>query len=1010
MVKGPLVEIRVLGPFELVVDGRTRRVPGAGERALLALLASVPGRILATDRLIDELWGAELPVDPLNALQVRVSKLRKIVGSTLATEPPGYRLDIDQDQVDAGRFARLVAERRFEEALALWRGQPFGEFDDQEWARAEARRFEELHAVAVEEHLEARLAAGEHAALVPELRRLVDAAPLRERLLGQLMLALARSGRAPDALATYRQFRRRLADELGLTPSEGLRRLEGTILREDEFLDTPVATARPSINLPAPISPLVGRVAELACVPELLARGRLVSLVGPGGAGKTRLAVAAARDAAGQFRDGAWFVPLAGVTDPARIPDAVADALGLSDPNRVTARRLVTAWLASRNALLVVDNCEHLVDECARFVEELLGSAEDVRVIATSREALGVPGEIQMPVGPLAHADAVALFIERARSVRPDFTLVDAEYDVGRICQRLDGMPLAIELAAARVQTLTVSEIANRLDDRFGLLTSGPRTAEARHQTLRATVDWSYELLSRDEHKLLRRLAVFQGGWTLETAEAVCAEGDSSDVLDLLTRLVDRSLVVAENGRFRMLETIRAYALERLAEATEDRVMRERHRRYFTALAERAEPALRGRDQGLWLARLRAEDANLRLALDSARDRTTADPDGALRLAAALGWYWYVGRQGDGRAQLTMTLAAARAGSTASRARALQALSLAVRPAGCIVHPSAEGAQAARESVSLFLDVDEPARAALSRLLLAVEGVAGDEVESFLADVEKARETLRAHGDEWGVALADFVEMEIRLHNRSVDDALAFGGQASSQFDVLQDDWGRSAVRLHLGHGLRLAGRVEEAAAVLHEAVALSRDAGLPNNLARSFVELGEVALHRGAADEAEQWCAQGEQIARDLANDTMLALAELARATAARWRREPTLARRLYADALGLCLAGDQSRGVARARVGLAAVDLDEGVTAGAGEHLDQALSLARAIGDPGITAAALEQLGRLAAAAGDDAECVRQLDEADALRSRRRRPRGALEDRDVWDAGHRLAAQPAT
>ncbi|MGH3030346.1 MAG: ATP-binding protein [Gaiellaceae bacterium] len=862
---------------------------------------------------------------------------------------------------------------------------------------------EELHATAVEEHIETRLAAGEHAALVPELTRLVDAAPLRERPLGQLMVALHRCGRAPDALAAYQEFRRRLADKLGLTPSAALRQLEGAILREDSSLDAPSAVQRPSTNLPAPISPLVGRAVELERLAELLSRSRLVSLVGPGGSGKTRLAIAAARDAAIQFRDGAWFVPLGGLTDPARIPDAVAEALALSDPDSVSARRLVTAWLASRNALLVVDNCEHLVDQCANFVEELLGSAEDVHIIATSREALGVPDEIQMPVGPLPRTDAVALFTERARSVRPGFA---AEDDVSRICQRLDGMPLAIELAAARIQTLTVGEIAERLDDRFALLTSGPRTAEARHQTLRATVDWSYDLLSEDERALLRRLAVFQEGWSLEAAEGVCLESDSSDVLDLVSGLAERSLVVAEDGRFRMLETIRVYALERLAEAGEEEAMRERHAHYFTALAERVEPALRGRDQGVWLARLRAEDANFRLALQSTRDRAASDPDEALRLAAALGWYWYVGRQVDGRVQLTKTLAATRAGAPASRARALQALSLAVRPAGCIVHPSSEGAQAARESISLFSDVDEPTRAALSRLLLAVEAVAGDDVEPSLADVEEARKTLRAQRDEWGVALADFVEMEIRLHNGPVDEALHLGDEAASQFDALQDIWGRSAVRLHLGHGLRLAGRAEDAIAVLHQAAALSQGAGLPNNLARSLVELGEAALYRGAADEAERWFAQGEQIARDLANDTMLALAILGRATTARWRRDLTHARQLYADALGLCLAGDQPRGEASARLGLAGVDLDEGATASAGDQLDQAMNLAGATADAGITAGVLEQRGRLAAAAtGADAERMRLLAEAEALRSRHHRPRSALEDRDAYDAGHARA-----
>lgn len=1003
------MQVRLLGPFELVVDGRPRPVPG-GERALLALLASNPGRTIARDRLVDELWGAELPVDPVNALQLRVSKLRKLVGSALVTEPSGYRLEIDREQVDAGRFARLVSQRRFEEGLALWRGPPLEEFEDQTWARAEAARLEELHASAVEEHIETRLAAGEHAALVPELTRVVDAAPLRERPLGQLMVALYRCDRAPDALAAYREFRQRLADELGLTPSPALRQLEGAILREDPSLDAPSAPQRPSTNLPAPISPLVGRTAELERLPELLSRSRLVTLVGPGGSGKTRLALAAARDVAIEFRDGAWFVPLAGLTDPARIPDAVAEALALSDPDR-SPRRLVTAWFAPRKALLVVDNCEHLVDECANFVEELLGSAEEVRILATSREALGVPDEIQMPVGPLPHTDAVALFTERARSMRPDFDAIDAADDVSRICEHLDGMPLAIELAAARVQALTAREIAERLDDRFVLLTSGPRTAEARHQTLRATVDWSYELLSEDERALLRRLAVFQEGWSLEAAENVCLDGDSSDVLDLVSGLAQRSLVVAEDGRFRMLETIRVYALERLAEAGEEEAMRERHARYFTAFAERVEPALRGREQGIWLGRLRAEDANLRLALQWTRDHATSDPDGALRLAAALGWYWYAGRQVDGRVQLTKTLAAAGAGAAALRARALQALSLAVRPAGCIVHPSGEGAWAAQESISLFSEGDEPARAALSRLLLAVEAVAGDDVDRFLADVEEARKTLRAHGDEWGVALADFVEMEIRLYNGDVDEALHLGDEAARAFDALQDIWGRSAVRLHLGHGLRLAGRVEDAVAVLHQAVDLSRGAGLPNNLARSLVELGEAALYGGAADEAELWFAQGQQIARELANDTMLSLALLGLATTARWRRKATLARHLYAGALDLCLAGDQPRGVARAHVGLAGVDLDEGSTARAGDQLEQALSQAGAMGDAGITASVLEQRARLAAAAGEaDAERVRLLAEADALRSRHHRPRSALEHRDVHEAGHTPALPPAT
>ena len=326
---------------------------------------------------------------------------------------------------------------------------------------------------------------------------------------------------------------------------------------------------------------------------------------------------------------------------------------------------------------------------------------------------------------------------------------------------------------------------------------------------------------------------------------------DVADLIDPLSALVDRSLVVADDGRFRALETIRAYAEARLIESGEYEQARERHAFYYTALAERAEPELRGGEQAAWLALLRAEDANLRLAADWAREHADDHPDVAFRLAGSLGWYWYVGRQMEGRAQIRLTLAAGGAATAAVRARTLQALSLSARPAGCIVHPSDEAAKAARDSLALFADHDAQ-RAALSRLLLAVQGVADEDMRPHLLEVERARAALHAHDDAWGAALADFIEMEIRLHHGAVDDALPFGDRAAATFDELDDDWGRSAVRLHLGHGLRLAGRTDAAEQVLALAVQLSRATGLPNNLARSYVELGEAALYRGSADEAD--------------------------------------------------------------------------------------------------------------------------------------------------------------
>jgi predicted ATPase/DNA-binding SARP family transcriptional activator len=999
------VEIRLLGPLELVRDGRLTELKGPSERALLALLATEPGRVFSQDRLIDALWGGSLPANPGNALHLRISKLRRTVGDALVRVPAGYRLDIDPEAVDAVRFTRLVARRAFADALALWRGPPLAEFMEQEWARVEAARLDELRATAIEEHVDARLAAGAHTDLVAELEALVAAAPLRERLRSQLMVALYRCGRTADALAVYRSFRRLLNNDLGIEPSRDLRRLEAAILREDPALSAPLTASPKATNLPAPLSSLIGRDADLQRVDAVIPRTRLVTLIGPGGVGKTTLAIAAARQAAAAHPDGVWFVPLASVADGGGIPRTVAEALGVADPDSSSLQRLVTSWLAERQALLVLDNCEHLADPCAHFVELLLRSTGDgVRILATSREALGVQGELQIPVPPLAPAEAMMLFTERAASIAPDVDLGPHQEHVRRICERLDGMPLAIELAAARVKMLQPEEIAVRLDDRFRLLTSGPRTAEARHRTLRATVDWSHALLDHNEQALFRRVAVFRGGWTLAAAEAICGESAGGDVIDVLSRLVDRSLVVAEGGRFRMLETIRAYAEERLDETGEGSAQARRHAAFFAGFTERAEGELRGPQQRDWLDRLRAEEANLRQALEWAR--TQGDAEHALRLAGSLGWYWYVGRQVDGHTYVSAALDTADGGSDAARARALQALSLAVRPVGCIVHPTPVGARAAQESLALFQRAGDEDGAAISRLLAAVEGVGPGDTDRYLDMVEQARASLRSCGDAWGVALADFVEMEIRLHHGQVEAALPFGHEAFRAFDALDDDWGRSAVMLHLGYGLRIAGRVDEAEDILHRAVVLSRAGGLPNNLARSFTELGEARLHRGDADSAEQWFAECEAVARDLGNDTLLALAALGRGAAARLRRDVAAAERHHQQALSLSLGADFGKGVLRARIGLAAVRLDDGdSTREVTGELEAARSDAEALGDVGLMVSAVEQLARAVALRGERDAYQRLLAQAGTLRSIAGRPRGALDHRDVLSVPEREA-----
>jgi predicted ATPase/DNA-binding SARP family transcriptional activator len=575
------MEFRILGPLEVDDGTGPVRIPGAKERALLADLLVHAGRVVSADRLIDDLWGDQPPGNPANTLQGRVSALRRALGpvaGVLVTRPPGYLLELDHEQVDAARFDRLVAEarrsaardspdaaRQLDEALALWRGPALAEFADQPWAQAEAARLEELRLVAVELRAEVGLAAGRHSELVGELEALVAAHPHRERLRARLMLALYRSGRQADALRVYQETRAVLAEELGIDPSPELQRLHRGILTQDPSLDgaAAVPATPPPRNLPERLTSFVGRELELSEVGKLVEQHRLVTITGPGGAGKTSLAVELARQLGDGWPDGVWLVELAALRDPGLVPEAVIAALGIGEEPGVASGPLaapverLAEFVRDKGLLLVLDNCEHLAGACAELVERLLRGAPGLKVLATSREVLGVPGEVRWPVPPLAVPedavaaealagfDAVRLFAERARMADPDFVLdADSGPAAAELCRRLDGMPLAIELAAARVRVLPTRELAARLHDRFRLLTGGARTADPRQRTLRATVDWSWELLEEPDRRLFRRLAVFAGGWTLDAAEAVCA-GDgvaADDVLDGMVRLVDRSL------------------------------------------------------------------------------------------------------------------------------------------------------------------------------------------------------------------------------------------------------------------------------------------------------------------------------------------------------------------------------------------------------------------------------------------------------------------------------------
>ncbi|QMU79303.1 AfsR/SARP family transcriptional regulator [Streptacidiphilus sp. PB12-B1b] len=715
------MRIRLLGPLTVIdADGSAVELAGARLRTLLAALALEAGQPVSSARLIDTLWPDARPGNPANALQALASRLRGAIGRDLvAATPAGYRLELDRAQIDVHRFEALLrqpgdAVPRLGAALALWRGPALA---DVPGFAEEAARLEALRENAREDLLEARLEQSDCARqpdadlvaeLVAELGARTAAAPLRDRPRALLMRALHRSGRSAEALAVYEEGKALLAKTLGTDPSPLLRRAHLAVLSTDADTDPPqtrdtdstdapqsaaaTRSAQPGRSaqpapraLPAPLTSFLGREADLAAVRAALAAARLVTLTGPGGAGKTRLAL---ETASGSDAPHVGLVELASVGSPGDVPSAVLATLHLrssAGAQRPTAvphpvaevtERIVTA-LGNRPLLLVLDNCEHVVEAVAVLAARLLADCPGLRILATSREPLGITGEQLHPVPPLAFPDdppggaaltvdaacgfaAVRLFADRAAAVRPGYAPTEADLPaVLRICRALDGQPLAIELAAARMRSLSPDQIDQRLARRFHLLTGGSRTVLPRHRTLRAVVDWSWELLEKPERTLLARMSVFAGGAGLETVEEVCATPDlpSEEVLDVLSSLVDKSLVTRSgNGRYRLLETIRVYAAEKLDAAGCTAAARDAHAAHFLALAEEGEPHLFTGEQVAWFARFLTDHDNLVAALR--RSVEQGDAPTAQRLVAALGWYlWRRGERGENFELATAALA-----------------------------------------------------------------------------------------------------------------------------------------------------------------------------------------------------------------------------------------------------------------------------------------------------------------------------------------------------------------
>jgi predicted ATPase/DNA-binding SARP family transcriptional activator len=664
------LELRVLGPVEVVRAGQTVATGGPKPRLVLAMLAARRGSVVSTERLCEELWPDDAPADPAGVLQSIVSRLRRILrpDAEIVARPPGYVLELAEERVDAGRFESLCAQAArasdprvaissLEDALGCWRGGAFEEFADLDWARREAVRLEELRATANEDLLEARLASGEDAALVGELESLVADHPLRERAWRLLIVALYRSGRTAEALRRASALRLLLKEELGLTPSPAFAALESQILTDDPTLLGAGASAEPrpiTHRLPVETTPLVGREELVAQVIARVRRDRLLTLTGPGGVGKTRVALRVATELCDEFGGDVFMVELASVRDPSSTVAAIATAVDVQQRQHLSIEESLMEYLRGRSALLVLDNCEHLRATIAPVVDRLLSWCPDVTILATSREVLGLPGEQLWRVGPLAilplgtdltvlsESPAVRLFVERARSANADFTLGPDNADaVAEIVRRLDGLPLAIELAAARVRAMSPAALAQRLDRRFDLLDGAQTSMIERHRTLHDLVTWSHDLLDENEQHLFARLCVFVGSFGLDAVEAVCnvVSADASKTSVLLANLVDKSMVQLVNDdqpRYRLLETLREFGGDRLSQAEREAV-RERHAHWYLAEAERTARALTGPEEPEAVATLDRDLDNLRATHVWSIEH--GDTDVALRLVAALREY-----------------------------------------------------------------------------------------------------------------------------------------------------------------------------------------------------------------------------------------------------------------------------------------------------------------------------------------------------------------------------------
>ncbi|MGI5236910.1 BTAD domain-containing putative transcriptional regulator [Dactylosporangium sp. CA-139066] len=965
------MQVGLLGPLTVDIDGRPVEVGGARLRTLLVRLAIEPGRFVPLDQLVDALWpeasaggttrgarpGAPAPADPANAVQSLVSRLRKALGGHPALEsgPRGYRLDIEPADVDACRFERLVADGRralraddpqeatrlLRAALDLWRGPALADGGEHD---AIVARWDELRLSATEDLIEASGFAPEtRAGAIADLQELIVANPLRERLVALLIRALHADGRQAEALAAFEECRRRLADELGADPSPELRDAHVAVLRAGAR--TPRAG-----NLRAPLTTFVGRDDDVERLATQVADSRLVTLVGPGGAGKTRLATTVAATAGRHLADGAWLVELAPVAEAAEVPAVVLRTLttgGLAQlettrrPRRGDILDQLADILTLAGILLVLDNCEHVVDAAANLSEELLGRCPKLRILATSREPLGILGETLFPVGPLplpepvtaerpaqepppfiprrpgaaprdgtasamtvldraSASPAVQLLRDRAAAVRPGFTVTDDNVGaIVEICRRLDGLPLAIELAAARLRSFTPEQLAARLGDRFRLLTGGSRTALPRHRTLHAVVAWSWDLLGPQEREFAEALAVFPGTFDAEAAAAVTGATDAvtgaADAETLLDALVDRSLLQVAGGgdrvRYRMLETIREFALEELGRRGGAGPARAAHAAHFLELMEQAEPHLRTWAQLEWLERLRLEQDNLYAAVAHVCD--VGDGLSAYRLGAASGWFWTFE---DNHAEAALWLRRILAVEHRGPEPVPPDLRLVVRSMYVVNSGFAGDFQYDPAKLGELIELADVAPADGHPFVALIEPV----VLLFRDDSERGgaliRERLQGTKDTWTRAMLLSILGHLHENDGDIDGMLRYLTESAEEFRRIGERWGLAMTLASVADAYTRRGDFARAIAYYEESTELHSRLGIRSSEAYLRVSLAALRRHTDGPEAARallrEFVEDATQTSRDVSH-AMLELGHLARAAG-----ELDEAERLYCEA----------------------------------------------------------------------------------------------------------------